>query len=74
LLVGYTFAVPLVGLLPLHPPEAAQLVTLLDDQESVAANPLVTVVGAADRDNRILKAARALQGQSVVSTRTIARA
>jgi hypothetical protein len=40
---------PLVDSLPLHPPEALQLVALFEDQLSVAVDPLLTVVGLADR-------------------------
>jgi hypothetical protein len=36
-------ALPLVGSLPDHPPEALQLVALVDDQLSVEAEPLLTV-------------------------------
>jgi hypothetical protein len=38
-------ALPLVGSLPDHPPEALQLVALLEDQLSVAAAPALTVPG-----------------------------
>ena len=40
---------PLVDSLPLHPPEALQLVALLEDQLSAEAEPLVTVAGFALR-------------------------
>ena len=40
---------PLVDSLPLHPPEALQLVALLEDQLSAEAEPLVTVAGLALR-------------------------
>jgi hypothetical protein len=40
---------PLVGSLPDHPPEALQLVALVDDQLSVEADPLPTVPGLALR-------------------------
>jgi len=40
---------PLVASLPVHPPEALQLVALLEDQLSVAVDPLLTVVGVADK-------------------------
>ena len=40
---------PLVGSLPDHPPEALQLVALVDDQLSVAGEPLLTVPGLALR-------------------------
>jgi hypothetical protein len=39
---------PLVDSLPVHPPEALQLVALLEDQLSVALDPVLTVVGVAD--------------------------
>jgi hypothetical protein len=42
-------ALPLVGSLPDQPPEAAQLLALLDDQLSSADSPLLTVVGVALR-------------------------
>jgi len=42
-------ALPLVGSLPLHPPEAVQLVALLADQLSVADPPLLTLRGVALR-------------------------
>ncbi len=40
---------PLIPLLPDQPPEAVQLVALVDDQLSVAAAPLLTVPGLALR-------------------------
>ncbi len=40
-------ALPLVGSFPDHPPEALQLVVLLEDQVSVEADPLLTVAGLA---------------------------
>jgi hypothetical protein len=40
---------PLVAMLPLQPPEATQEVALLEDQVSVEALPLLTVVGLALR-------------------------
>ena len=40
---------PLVDSPPLHPPEALQPVALLEDQLSMAVDPLLTVVGLADR-------------------------
>jgi hypothetical protein len=40
---------PLVASLPDHPPEAVQLVAFVDDQLNVAAEPLLTVAGLADR-------------------------
>ncbi len=40
---------PLIGSLPLQPPEAVHVVALFDDQLSVDAAPLVTVLGAAVR-------------------------
>ena len=42
-------ALPLVGSLPDHPPEAAQLVAFVDDQLNVEADPLLTVPGVAVR-------------------------
>jgi len=42
-------ALPLVGSLPDQPPEAAQPVAFVVDQLSVAAEPLVRVVGLALR-------------------------
>jgi len=42
-------ALPLVALLPDQPPEAVQLVALLEVQTRVADEPLLTVVGAAIR-------------------------
>jgi len=42
-------ALPLVGSLPLQPPEAVQLVALLEDQLRVAVPPLLTVAGFALR-------------------------
>jgi len=41
---------PLVALLPLHPPEAVQAVALVELQVRVEAAPLVTVVGFALND------------------------
>jgi hypothetical protein len=41
--------VPLVALLPDQPPEAVQAVALVEDQVKVAAAPLLTVLGAAER-------------------------
>jgi hypothetical protein len=38
---------PLVGSFPDQPPEAVQLVALLEDQLSIAEPPLLTVVGFA---------------------------
>ena len=43
-------ALPLVGSLPDHPPDALQLVALLEDQLNVAAPPLLTLPGAAVRE------------------------
>lgn len=40
---------PLIALLPDQPPEAVQAVVLVDDQVSVVAPPLLTVLGAAER-------------------------
>ena len=42
-------ALPLVGSLPDHPPEAVQLVAFVEDQLSVAEPPLLTVAGLALR-------------------------
>jgi hypothetical protein len=42
-------ALPFVGLLPDQPPDAVQLLALLEDQLSVADPPLLTVVGLALR-------------------------
>ena len=42
-------ALPLVGSLPDHPPEAVQPVAFVDDQLSVEAEPLLTVPGLALR-------------------------
>jgi hypothetical protein len=42
-------ALPLVGSLPDHPPEAVQLLALVEDQLSIADPPLLTVVGLALR-------------------------
>jgi len=42
-------ALPLVGSLPDHPPEAVQLVAFVDDQLNVEADPLLTVPGVAVR-------------------------
>jgi hypothetical protein len=38
---------PLVGSLPLQPPDALQAVALVDDQDNVDAAPLPTVLGVA---------------------------
>jgi len=46
-LSGPVLALPLVGSLPDHPPEAVQPLALLDDQLSVEAEPLPTVPGLA---------------------------
>jgi hypothetical protein len=46
---GPVDAVPLVGRLPLQPPEAAQLVALVELQVRVAEPPLATPVGLALR-------------------------
>jgi hypothetical protein len=40
---------PLVGWLPLQPPDAVQAVALVDDQDSAEVLPLFTVVGEAAR-------------------------
>lgn len=40
---------PLVGTLPLHPPDAAHEAALVDDHDSVALLPLETVLGLALR-------------------------
>ena len=42
-------ALPVVGSLPDHPPEAVQLVAFVDDQLNVEADPLLTVPGVAVR-------------------------
>ena len=42
-------ALPLVTLLPDHPPDAVQLVACVEDQLSVEAEPLPTVPGLALR-------------------------
>ena len=42
-------ALPLIGSLPDHPPEAVQLLAFVVDQPSVAAEPLLTVPGLALR-------------------------
>ena len=42
-------ALPLVGSFPDQPPEAVQLVALVDDQLSMAEPPLLTLVGVAAR-------------------------
>ena len=49
LVMAPVLALPLVALLPDHPPEAAQLVALLEAQMRVADEPLVTRGGAAVR-------------------------
>jgi hypothetical protein len=50
-LSGPVLAVPLVGSLPLHPPEAVQLVALVEDHVSTAEEPLLTVPGLALRES-----------------------
>jgi hypothetical protein len=40
---------PLVATGPDHPPDAAHAVSLVDDHDSIAELPLLTVVGVADR-------------------------
>jgi hypothetical protein len=40
---------PLVGLVPLHPPDATQAVVLVDDQVNTDAAPLLTVLGLAEK-------------------------
>jgi hypothetical protein len=40
---------PLVGLVPLHPPDATQAVALVDDQVNTDAAPLLTVLGFAEK-------------------------
>lgn len=47
--VGVSVVVPLVFSLPDQPPEAVQLVALVEDQVRVADEPLVTVLGLARR-------------------------
>ena len=42
-------ALPLVGSLPDHPPEAVQLLAFFEDQLSVAEPPLLTLPGLAFR-------------------------
>jgi len=44
---GVTDWLPLIALVPVQPPEAVQLVTLVVAQDSVVAVPSVTVVGDA---------------------------
>ena len=44
-------AEPEVGWVPLHAPEALQVVALVEFQVSVLADPAVTDVGEADRDS-----------------------
>jgi hypothetical protein len=46
---GEVLVEPLVGCVPLHPPEAAQEVALVDDQLNVDAAPLLTVLGLEER-------------------------
>jgi hypothetical protein len=41
--------VPIVGIVPLQPPEAVQEVALVDDHFKVDAAPLLTVLGLAER-------------------------
>ena len=43
LLSGPVLALPLVGSFPDHPPDALQLVALLEDQLNVTAPPALTV-------------------------------
>src|SRR5215469_11704819 len=49
-LSGPVLALPLVGSLPDHPPEALQLVALVEDQLRFEALPLLTLLGLALRD------------------------
>ncbi len=39
---------PLIGIVPLQPPEAVQEVALVDDHVKVDAAPLLTVLGLAE--------------------------
>jgi hypothetical protein len=48
-LIAPVLALPLIGSLPDHPPEALQLVALVEDQLSVEAEPPLTVPGLALR-------------------------
>ena len=48
-LIAPVLQLPLIPLLPDHPPEAVQLVALVEDQLSVDAEPLLTVAGLAPR-------------------------
>jgi hypothetical protein len=49
LLSGPVLALPLVGSFPDHPPEAVQLIALVEDQLSVEAPPPLTDPGVACR-------------------------
>jgi len=48
-LSGPVLALPLVGSLPDHPPEAVQLVAFTDDQLRVEGEPPLTVAGLAEK-------------------------
>jgi len=48
--VGVTFALPLVGCAPFHPPLAVQVVPMLADHVSVALWPIARVVRSAVSD------------------------
>jgi hypothetical protein len=47
LVSALVLALPLVALLPVHPPEAVQAVALLEDQVNIEVPPLDTLVGLA---------------------------
>jgi hypothetical protein len=47
-LVGDATRVPLVALVPLHPPEAVHEVALVEDQVTVEILPAVMLVGLAE--------------------------
>ena len=48
MLVGDATRVPLVGLVPLHPPEAVHAVALVENQVTVETLPDVMLVGLAE--------------------------
>jgi predicted lysophospholipase L1 biosynthesis ABC-type transport system permease subunit len=47
LVSALVLTLPLVALLPVHPPEAVQAVALLEDQVNIDVPPLDTLVGLA---------------------------
>ncbi len=81
LLKAPVLALPLVGSLPDHPPDALQLVAFAEDQLSVAEEPLVTFeeladsvtvgLGVTGADTVMLKGERELELMPSLTLRTM---